>query len=204
MTRTCYKLLFIATVISITLLFPSMLGAHCDTMAGPVIADARVALKAGDVTPVLKWLKPKYEAEIRAVFLKTMKVRAQGPEARELADDYFFQTLVRLHRTGEGAPYTGLKPAEAAEPIVLETDKALGAGSVDSLVNLLGEDVARGIRQRFARVLETKKHAQESVAAGRDYVEAYIELTHYIEALHSTAGGKGLHHQAESTGEPAN
>lgn len=204
MTRTRYELIFITTVLSFALLFPSMLSAHCDTMGGPVIADARNALKAGDVTPVLKWLKPEYEAEIRAVFKKTVKVRSQSPETQELADHYFFETLVRLHRAGEGAPYSGLKPEGAAEPSILETDKALEAGSVDALVKMLGEDVARGIRQRFARVLEAKKHAQESVAAGREYVEAYIELTHYIEALHSTANGKGLHHGTEVASGPTN
>ena len=204
MTRTRYEFIFITTVISFVLLSPSMLSAHCDTMGGPVIADARNALKAGDVTPVLKWLKPEHEPEVRAAFTKTMKVRTQSSEARELADNYFFETLVRLHRAGEGAPYSGLKPEEAAEPIILETDKALEAGFVDSLVNLLGEDVARGIRQRFARVLEARKHANETVAAGREYVAAYVELTHYIEALHAAAGGKGLHPQAESAGEPAN
>lgn len=197
MTNTSYRLLAAATVISIALLLPSRLGAHCDTMAGPVIADAKVALKTGDVTPVLKWLKPDHEAEIRAVFLRTMKVRAQSSEARELADDYFFETLVRLHRAGEGAPYTGLKPAEAAEPITIETDKALETESVDGLLKALDQDLVRGIRQRFARALEARKHAGDSVAAGRKYVEAYIELTHYIETVHTVASGRGSPHGAE-------
>jgi hypothetical protein len=40
-----------------------------------------------------------------------MKARHEGPASREVADRHFFETVVRLHRAGEGAPYTGLKPA---------------------------------------------------------------------------------------------
>ena len=81
--------------------------AHCDTMDGPVVAAARVALEKGDIAPVLKWVKPEREKEIRAAFARTLSVRAGGPEAKELADMYFFETLVRVHRAGEGAPLHG-------------------------------------------------------------------------------------------------
>lgn len=202
MTRIL-RVFAIFTIVGLALFLPPVLTPHCDTLAGPVIADARVALEAGDITPLLKWVKPEYEAEIRAAFRKTLEVRKQGSQARELADQYFFETLVRLHRAGEGAPYTGLKPAEAVEPIIVETDKALEAGAPDPLVKLLQEDMEQGIRSRFRRALEAKKHAQESVAAGREYVEAYVELTHYVEALHTTAGGKGSHHAAAPADEHA-
>jgi hypothetical protein len=45
-------------------------------------------------------------------FTKTLAVRKQSKEAKELADMYFFETLVRIHCAGEGAPYTGLKPVK--------------------------------------------------------------------------------------------
>jgi hypothetical protein len=38
-------------------------------------------------------------------------VRTLDLEAKALADRYFFETLVRLYRAGEGAAYKGLKPA---------------------------------------------------------------------------------------------
>jgi hypothetical protein len=107
--------------------------AHCDTMDGPVVKAAQAALEKGNVTPVLKWVKPPQEADVRAAFQKTLAVRGLGREARDLADQYFFETLVRLHREGEGAPYTGLKPAGAVEPVVAAADKALEAGSVEEL-----------------------------------------------------------------------
>lgn len=180
--------------ICIWLLVPGIAGAHCDTLAGPVVKAAKMALEKGDVTPVLKWVKKEHEAEIREALKKTLAVRSKGPEAKELADMYFFETLVRLHRAGEGAPYTGLKTGEAVEPIIAEADRALESGSVDNLVKLVTDAVASGIRERFAHTSEAKKHADESVEAGREFVEAYVEFTHYVERLHLDAIGKAVHH----------
>lgn len=168
--------------------------AHCDTLDGPVVQTARIALEKGDVTPVLKWVQADDEKEIRAAFQKTLAVRAKGTEAKELADMYFFETLVRIHRAGEGAPYTGLKPGEAVDPAVELADKALESRSVDKLVDVLTKAMANGIRERFQHASETQKHADESVAAGREFVEAYVIFTHYVEGLHATIKGSGDHH----------
>lgn len=168
--------------------------AHCDTLDGPVVQTARIALEKGDVTPVLKWVQADDEKEIRAAFQKTFAVRAKGTEAKELADMYFFETLVRIHRAGEGAPYTGLKPGEAVDPAVELADKALESRSVDKLVDVLTKAMANGIRERFQHASETQKHADESVAAGREFVEAYVIFTHYVEGLHATIKGSGDHH----------
>jgi hypothetical protein len=196
------KLLALAATIAVGLFSPPMLFAHCDTMGGPLISDAKIALETGTVTPVLKWLKPEHEIQVRALFAKTLKVRSQGSEARELVDRYFFETLVRLHREGEGAPYTGLRPADAAEPIIVEADKMLAGGVLGDAMKMLQEEVARGIDRRFARALEARKHAGDSVAAGREYVEAYIEFTHYVEALHTIANGRP-HQPVNATSEHA-
>ncbi len=177
--------------------------AHCDTMDGPVVKTAQAALEKGDVTPVLKWVKPAQEAEVREAFQKTLAVRGLGPEARTLADKYFFETLVRLHREGEGAPYAGLKPAGAVEPVVAASDKALETGSVEGLTQELTRLIAEGIRHRFAETLEKKRHADENVAAGREFVEAYVEFVHYVERLHTDATGAAGHAApAAKPGEP--
>ncbi|MDF1554434.1 MAG: DUF6448 family protein [Deferrisomatales bacterium] len=169
--------------------------AHCDTLDGPVVATARAALETGDVTPLLKWVRPDVEGEITAAFQKTLAVRKQGPEARELADMYFFETLVRIHRAGEGAPYTGLKPGAAIDPAVALADKALEGGSVDKLVDVLTNAMAEGIRERFALALEKQTHADESVTAGREFVESYVVFTHYVEGLHGLIKGGAAHHE---------
>jgi hypothetical protein len=168
--------------------------AHCDTVDGPVVVTARTALDKGDVTPLLKWVRPEEEKEIRAAFQRTLALRARGAEVKEFADMYFFETLVRIHREGEGAPYTGLKPGEAVDPAVALADKALENGNVDKLVNVLTNAMANGIRERFQHVSETQKHADDSVAAGREFVESYVIYTHYVEGLHGLIKDCAAHH----------
>lgn len=171
--------------------------AHCDTLDGPVVKEARVALDKGDITPLYKWLRPSDEKIIQDAFKMTLTVRAKGGEAKKLADMYFFETLVRIHREGEGAPYTGLKPGVAIDPAVALADKALEGGSIDKLVNVLTNAMAKGIRERFQHANETQKHANESVGAGREFVESYVIFTHYVEGLHGLIKGGTAHHGEE-------
>jgi hypothetical protein len=188
----------IAVILSIFMVFFLMadkVHAHCDTLNGPVVADARKALALGDVTPLLKWVAADDEQMIRTAFQKTLEVRNLGTQARDLADMYFFETLVRIHRAGEGAPYTGLKPGTAVDPAVALADKALESGSVDKLVNILTDATAKGIRERFQQALKVKKLADESVDAGREFVEAYVIFTHYVEGLHSKIKSASEHHE---------
>ena len=154
----------------------------------------RLALQKGDVTPVLRWVKAADEAEIRHAFEQTLAVRTAGPQAKELADRYFFETLVRVHRQGEGAPYTGLKPGTDLDPAVESADTAIEDGSVDHVIQLVTGDIAAGIRRRFTRVVEARKRADQSVEAGREFVEAYVEYVHDIENLHLIATGTAPGH----------
>lgn len=168
--------------------------AHCDTLDGPVVKEARTALDSGDITPLFKWLRLSDEKVIQDAFKMTLTVRAKGGEAKELADMYFFETLVRIHREGEGAPYTGLKPGVAVDPAVALADKALGDGSIDKLVNVLTNAMAKGIRDRFKHTIEKQKYADNSVVAGREFVESYVIFTHYVEGLHGLIKGGAAHH----------
>jgi hypothetical protein len=177
------------------IMMPQAALSHCDTMDGPVVHAAKVTLERNDVTPVLRWVKKDGEAEVKAAFAKTLTVRAKGEEARELADQFFFETLVRIHRAGEGEPFTGLKPAGTDPgPAVTQADKALETGSADKVIKLVTDAAAAGIRQRFAEAREKKTHADESVEAGREFVAAYVEYVHYVEGLHETAQASGAHH----------
>ena len=171
--------------------------AHCDTLDGPVVKDARAALEARDVTPVLKWVNAGKEAELREAFQHTLDVRALGPEARALADRFFFETLVRIHREGEGAPYTGLKPAgTGVDPAIAASDTALDTGAIDPLVGMITKRAEQGLRERFSHAAEAKAHAGESVEKGRAFVAAYVEFMHYAERLLQTATTSAGHEGA--------
>lgn len=190
----------VVTSIALWIDLPRFAQAHCDTMDGPVVKTAKAALERGDVTPVLKWVKKADEQQIRDAFRKTLAVRAKGGQARELADQYFLETLVRIHRQGEGAPYTGLKPAGTEiGPAVRGADAALESGSVDDLVKIVTEQVAAGIRARFREAFEKHKHADDNIDAGRDFVDSYVEFTHYTERLYEDAMSHAGHHEAEAS-----
>jgi hypothetical protein len=194
---------FLALVAVLIVLFsPRVTLAHCDTADGPVVADAKVALEKGDVAPVLKWVRPEAEAETKAAFARALAVRGKGPEARALAEQYFYENLVRIHRAGEGAPYTGILPAGTpVDPAVKLADEALASGSADKLVKGVAHHVDEGIRERFARAAAAKKRADTSVTAGREFVEAYVELTHYVERLHLNATTPAAHGSGASASE---
>ncbi len=172
--------------------------AHCDTLDGPVVKEAQLALEKGDVTGLLKWIRKEREQEIRDAFARTLAVRVKGREARELADRFFFETLVRVHRAGEGAPFTGLKPAGTVEAAIAAADKALQAGSVDELAEKIGKAVGNEIKKRFIEAIEKKKHAEDSVEAGREFVEAYVQYVHFIEGIHNMVTKGAEHHHGEN------
>jgi hypothetical protein len=173
---------------------PQTARAHCDALDGPVVTDARTALAASDPAPVLKWVAPHDEAEVRIAFEQTLRVRAHGPEAEALADRYFFETVVRLHRAFEGAPYTGLKPAGTdSGPGVRGADTALETGSLAELKALILGDVERGLDQRFQAALHAQEHADHHVEAGRAFVHAYVEFVHYAKRLHDSANADAAH-----------
>jgi hypothetical protein len=172
-------------VFVLSLLLAPKAAAHCDTLDGPVVETARLALNQGDVTPVLKWVTKEGEKEIREAFGIALKVRSLGQDARKLADTHFFETLVRVHRAGEGVPFTGLKPEGTIDPGFVAADKALQEGTVDKVSADIAKSIQEGLRTRFTEVLEKKRHADDNIEAGRAYVAAYVEYAHFVEALHS-------------------
>lgn len=165
------------------LVVPRTAHAHCDSMDGPVVPIAQEALESGVLTPVLKWVRRQDEPTIRAAFDRARAIRSEGSEVRELADLWFLETLVRVHRQGEGAPYTGLEPAGSMNPVFAAADAALETGSVDELATRIGDAVKQEIEQRFGEAFERRKRAEESVELGRDYVEAYVTYMHFVESI---------------------
>ena len=190
----------------LTLIFtaPGGVLAHCDGLDGPVVKAAQKALETGDASPVLIWVQKKDEAEIKKAFQKTLAVRKLNPQARELADMYFFETLVRVHRAGEGEPYTGLKPAgRDLGPAIPTADKALESGNVEPLLKLLTEAMQTGIREQFKQAIAKKKFGKDDVSAGREYVKGYVEFVHYVERIYEAAKNPAEGHYPEPQGTSA-
>jgi hypothetical protein len=182
--------LFAATLslIAMTSLSSTPVLAHCDGLDGPVVSAAQAALQSGDVDRVLIWVHPEETDEIKHAFEETLVVRKLNPQAQALADRYFFETLVRLHRAGENAPYTGLKPAgRDLGPAIPAADGAIATGSADAVIQLLTDKIREGLRAHFQEVVGKKQFLPNDVTAGREYVEAYVTYIHYAERLYEGA-----------------
>jgi hypothetical protein len=185
-------------VISMITLPMGKVFAHCDTMDGPVVKAAQKALETGNVNLVLIWVQPKNEGIIKEAFDKTLKVRKLSPESKELADMYFFETLVRIHRAGEGEPYTGIKPASTeVEPGIEMADNAVEKSSENELLEHLSKAIREKVIGRFNEVKETKKYNKDDVNGGRKFVKAYVEFIHYIEGIHKSITGSTEGHAHE-------
>jgi len=194
-----FRALTIFAVSFIAALFvPNSAFAHCDGLDGPVIKAAREALETGNVNLALIWVKKDDEATIDKAFKQALAVRKQSPEAKEMADMYFFETLVRMHRAGEGAPYTGLKPVgRDLGPAIPAADKALQDGSIEPVVKLLTGLVQDGVREHFQHAVDQKKFDKDDVETGRKYVETYVTFIHYVEGIYQAAQSPAHGHYEE-------
>ena len=183
-----------AILFTIVLFGSNRVFAHCDGMDGPVITAAKQALETGDVNPVLIWVSKKDESKIRSAFQKTLAVRKLNPEAKEFADMYFFETLVRIHRAGEGEPYTGIKPAGRDLGLAVPAaDKAIADGKLEPLYKILMDKIHESLHEKFKEVMKKKDFKKNDVDAGREFVEAYVPFVHYVEALYDAAAKGGGH-----------
>jgi hypothetical protein len=158
---------------------------HCDSLDGPVVRAARAALDGEDVEVVLPYVHEPGEPEVRQAFDLAVKARTQGAEAREVADRFFFETVVRVHRAGEGAPFTGLKPAGLdVGPVIPLAERAIDAGDAAALADFLAGAVREEVAARFAEVVDAKAHAGEGVVPARRYVSAMLGLQVWSHKLY--------------------
>jgi hypothetical protein len=194
--------LLAAPLLAAGMLFGSLGGAqaHCDSADGPVAKAALAALKTGNVNLALPYAPATAESEIKAAFTQSLKVRALGPEAKTLADRAFIETTVRLHRAGEGAPYTGLKPAGIDHgPAIPAAEGAIATGSLTPVKALLVEELEHGLHGRLAHVQETQKEGlkepktAKDVPATRERVSAELECVTYVEGLRQAMHGAAGH-----------
>jgi hypothetical protein len=194
----------VSAVLMALTLVPLSAQAHCDAVDGPVATAAVKALDTRNVNLVLPFAPAEAEPELNAAFEQALRVRVAGPEAKALADRYFMETTVRLHRAGEGAPYTGLKAAGTNfGPAIPAAEKALEMGNADDLTALMKEQIAHGIAERYRDAMvhsaATKEPAHAAdVAAVRERVSAELAFIGYVEGIYLAAKG-GMHVEAAAT-----
>ena len=163
---------------------------HCDTLDGPVVTAAKKALDAKDVNLILPYVPKEGETEVIRAFEQVVKIRSDDA-AREIADLYFFETVVRIHRMGEGAPYTGLKPAGLSEgPVIPIAERAIESGSPDELIEILSGMLREDVTHRLHNMLRLKEHADKSVDDAREYVEAMLGLQVWSHSIYERIHGE--------------
>ena len=176
---------------------PVNVQAHCDTVEGPAVKDGRKALETGNLNYALKWIPADGEAELRDVFEKDLKVRPLGVEAAELADRLFLETMVRIHRMGEGVGFTGIQPeGTQIDPVVQAADEAIALGSDEDLLPLVSEERRAELDERFQSALAIKDFDVDDVAAGRRYLAAYVSFFKYAEGEDHEHHGHEAHAHA--------
>lgn len=166
--------------------------AHCDTADGPAASDGRRALETGEVAYALKWIPATSERELRDVFAQVMAVRPLSPQAAEIADRLFLETLVRLHRLSEGVGFTGIQPAGVRmDPVVAAADRALDTGELAPVLQCVAEERRDELQRRFKIARSKQDFRVEDIDAGRDFISAYVDFFKYAEG--HEAHGYGAH-----------
>lgn len=196
-------------------LFPKKAAAHCDTMDGPTAKDGMKALETGNIHHAYKWIMPEYEEELKGFFDLSLKVRGLSVEAKEVADRFFLENLVRIHRAGEGAPFMGLKPhGVPIDPVVAAADRSLETGNIEPLRGLVEDARFPELEERFHRAMALREFDADDVQRGRAYIEAYVSFFKFAEGEehehahghhdgegHRPHGSEGPHAQDEAQGQ---
>lgn len=177
MTITLSVLGGLAAMAVALLLHPRSVSAHCDTMEGPTVKDGELALTSGNVNVALKWVHADDTDELSGIFARALAARGLGEDARAVADQWFLENLVRIHRAGEGATYTGIQPVgEPVDDKVAAADEAVATGTLSPLEGVVPDEQLPELEQRLSEVLARKDFDVDDVEAGRAYLEAYVRF----------------------------
>lgn len=188
--------IMILAVITLMTIMTEKASAHCDTMDGPAVQDGRIALETGNINYAYKWIFEDFEKELKEIFDLSLKARRLGADAREAADRWFLENLVRIHRTGEGASYDGLKPSGTAlDPKVIAADESISLGNMSPIKGLVTMEEYNLLEEKFNRAIALKDYDINDVKAARAYVEAYVTFFKMAEGEdHEHHHSHGLEH----------
>lgn len=175
---------------------------HCDTLDGPIVMAAKKALEEGNVNLILPYAPKEAEQEIRKAYEKTISVRKLGGEARELADYAFYETVVRLHRAGEGAAYEGLKPAGLdVGPVIPLAEKALETGDLTDLYKFMSNELHEDLHKKLENAISRKNYNVNDVDAAREYVKASLGFQVHCHHLFMQMQGEEHEHEKSAKHE---
>ena len=177
----------------LTALLPAAAQAHCDRVNGPVAADAREALQSGQIAPVAIWVGPDEMAELESVFQQSLAAYQMGGDAKEIAEQYFMSTAVRLHRMAEGFPFTGLKPAQPLPEDIALAEQALETGELQPVTDFLAEEMRAQTERLFQQVLKERAEKSESIEAGREWADAYVQYVIFVHDLYKRISSGAPH-----------
>ncbi|MFW9973020.1 MAG: DUF6448 family protein, partial [Candidatus Odinarchaeota archaeon] len=146
---------------------------------------AKEALSEKNINLILPWVPEEAEEELEKIFKKTLTIREKGKESAELADLWFFENAVRLHRIGEGKGFTGLKPAGLDwGPIVPRADKAIENKNPNEVIDFLKNTIEDKLKEKFQYIMALINYDKNDVKNARKYVHAILDFTLFSNHLY--------------------
>lgn len=188
------KIVILLTIIFVAgMILPKSSYAHCDRVNGPVAIAAKKALEKEDISKVLIWVGEQQENELKSKFNQTLEVYKEGGDSKELAETYFMETTVRLHREAEGMPFTGLKPAQPSSNDIQLAEEALNSGSLTPVTKLLAKEIQEKTSELYTEAMKAKNNKEQNVEAGREWVDAYVRYIVYVQGLYNSINAGPAH-----------
>ncbi|MDD1764367.1 MAG: DUF6448 family protein [Methanobacteriaceae archaeon] len=158
---------------------------HSESMDGPVVNAAEMALDMENVNYILPYVPLEDEDELKEAFERTILVRELSADAAELADYWFFETAVRLHLSGRGKPYDGIKPAGYnRRPALTLAEEALYKENASDLIQFMVSFMKEDIQTRFEDTLSKKDYEIGDTESGRDYISSMQDFVRYLDKLY--------------------
>lgn len=170
---------------------------HCNRENGPVAKDARKALEKEDFQKIAIWVSKGQADELRTKYKECLNVYEKGGKSRKLAESYFVETAIRLHRKSEGMAFTGVKPASPLPPDIAKAEKALKTGELNPLIDFLSQELKQKTQKWFRNAMQAKKHKNENLGKGREWVDAYVKYVIYVHGLYQTIQAGPKHGMGE-------
>ncbi len=193
-TKSLKSFFVLSLIAMVSVLSIQPVSAHCDSFDGPALIDAAKALETNNVELIKKWILAEDEAVVVPLFHKTYSLKNGDAEVYEIVKTHFYETFIRLHREMEGATFTGLKPAGTTAHITVMSDKALETGDFSGLLTALNRHVNQQLTEKYEKAAALYRVKDRSVEEGRQYVAAYVDYTHAVEAVHDILEAGGHHH----------